>query len=355
MKRFVKGIFMLVLLTLVLVACSQSKQEQSQGNENSSTTSTETSIEKVSLEMATFTEGTSWYVYGAVMSEMLRDGIEEIERVDVLPYAGGLGNVEIISYREADLGFTFSVNNAWAVNGEAAFEGESHDDLRLLVSGLDQYYVGILMPTKFVNEHGITSIADIKEKEIPVRLQTLAIGSQGEYAMRQILEVYGMSYEDIVSYGGSVEHTTLDVTKTDFQNERVDMYLNPITKGHPAYTEIAIQNDVTFISLEDEYIEKLKEYGYEMAVLPANEFNGQDYEVKTIGFSTAIDTHAGMSEDLAYKITKVLIENEDKLKEGHQALNDFDPQRGLEGYSGTGQVKLHPGAEKYYREIGWIE
>ncbi len=303
------------------------------------------------LSFATLSEGSAWYVYGATMAEVIRSDIDEVKKVDVLPHSGGIGNVETVSTGEAELGFTFSVTNKWGNDGEVAFE-EVYDDFSVLTGALDQYYVGIIMRDEFMEEHDITSIADIKEKEIPTNLYTVNIGSQGEFAAQQVLEAYGMNYDDLKDYGGAVEHTSFDVVKSAFQDGEADMFVQVMTKGHPGFTEIAIQTPVTFMSIEDEFREKLEETGNQKVTFPAGHYEGQDEEVETVGFTTTLVANNDLSEDLAYDITKSIVENKDKLVQGHQGLEAFDPEKGLEPEY-TGGTDIHPGALKYYEEKGW--
>ncbi|MDQ0341017.1 TRAP transporter TAXI family solute receptor [Caldalkalibacillus uzonensis] len=346
---------LILLLTFVaLVACSQETVQTSNGSEaNGDETLSSTGSESISLNMATLSQGSSWYVYGATMASILQDEVDEINRVDVLPYSGGYGNVDLLDNGEADIALTFNLNNLWAYNGDNGYE-QKYENIRALVGGMDKYYVGIVMTNEFVDRYDITSIADIKEKEIPIRLLTVNRGSQGEMAARQILEVYGLDYDTIKSYGGSVEHTSFDVVQSSIQDGRGDMFIQVMTEGHPAFTEIAIQTPVTFISVEDEYLEKLREYGYVKNILPPNVYNGQDYEVQSPGLSTTLTTTTELSEDLAYAITKALAENKERLVDGHNALSYYIPEEGLHP-DNIGRIPLHPGAEKYYQEKGWLE
>lgn len=330
----IKIAFILVIMLVVLVGCGES-----------------TGGGLSNIEFATLSEGSAWYVYGATMSEVIRSNVDGIDSVDVLPYSGGVGNVEMISTGEADLGFTFSVLNKWAADGNVAFD-EVYDNLRVLVGGLDQYYVGIIMHNNFIEEHSISSIADLKDNEIPVNLMTVNVGSQGEFAARQVLEAYGLTYEDLKSYGGTVEHTSFDVVQSAFQDGQADMFIQVMTKGHPGFTEIALHSPVTFMSIEDEYAQILIDYGNDKVTFPAGIFEGQDHEVDTVGFNTTLVTTDDFPEDLAYEITKSLIENKEDLVQGHQGLADFDPEEGIQPEL-TGGIDIHPGALKYYEEQGW--
>lgn len=353
LKKLSKKLLLSFLVGIVALAVGCSKGTEQTNVDSGSSQENTSQTTPVSLNIATLTEGGAWYIYGATMAGILQSEVEEIQRVDVLPYAGGLGNVEILDKGEAELALTFSLNNRWAADGAVAYE-KKHENLRAIVGGLDQYYIGILMTDRFIDKYDIQSIADIKEKEIPVRLLTLNNGSQGEFGARQVLDAHGLDYDTINSYGGSVNHTSFDVIKSSIQDNKADMFIQVMTKGHPAFTEIAIQTPVTFMSIEDDYMSKLTNSGYVEAVLPANVFEGQDQEVKTIGLTTTIATTTELSEDLAYKITKALLENTDKLIAGHNALSDFNPEEGAEP-GNIGGIPLHPGAEKYYKEMGWID
>ncbi|WP_167578053.1 TAXI family TRAP transporter solute-binding subunit [Ammoniphilus sp. YIM 78166] len=341
-----------LILTLALTACSQ-QSEPAATKEGGGQATPDASVNPSALKIATLSQGSSWYVYGATMAEMFREHVEGIKSVDVLPYSGGLGNVKIVSQGEAELGLTFSVNNRWAADGNVAYE-EKVDNIRALVGGLDDYYVGIIMTNDFIKKHNVTSLADIKEKKLPVRLLTINVGSQGEFAARQVFEAYGLTYDDLKSFGGSVNHTSFEVVKSSIKDNKADMFIQVMTKGHPSFTEIALQSPVTFMSIEDENAEKLKKYGNLRAVLPANVYAGQTQEVQTIGFQTSLVANASLSEELAYQITKTLVEKKDQLIAGHNALSAFDPEKGIQP-DVYGGIELHPGAAKYYKEKGWLK
>lgn len=65
---------------------------------------------------------------------------------------------------------------------------------------------------------------------------------------------------------------------------------------------------------------------------------------------TTIIVSASMSDDVAYRITKTINDNADRLRKLHASLVDYDP---AQGWLHLGAA-LHPGAERYYRERGWL-
>lgn len=306
----------------------------------------------VKYKIATLTQGSPWYVYGATMAEVFRKYMPAGSVFDVLPYAGGIGNSQIIADKKAELGLSFSVTNKWAYEGTEAYD-KKYDSIRALAGGFDQYYVGIVLRKDFTDKYGIKSIQDIKKKKVPVRLMAINVGSLGEFATRQILEGSGLTYEEIKNNGGSVSHTTFDVIQQAFQDGRADMMIQVITKGHQAFTEIALTTPVKFMDIDEEVIKKLEGIGYDSAELPAGGFKGQDKPVKTVGFTTVLIGNDDFPEDQAYQITKLISENKVELETGHKALGAFRPEEAWKPEK-LG-IPLHPGAEKYYRERGWLK
>jgi TRAP transporter TAXI family solute receptor len=306
----------------------------------------------VKYRIATLTQGSPWYVYGATMAEVFRKNMPKDSVFDVLPYASGIGNAQMIAEKEAELALSFSVTNKWAYEGNQAYD-KKYDSIRALAGDFDQYYVGIVMRKDFTDKYGIESIKDLKEKKIPVRLMAINVGSLGEFATRQIFEQSGLTYEDVKKNGGSVSHTTFDVIQQAFQDGRADMMIQVITKGHQAFSEIALTTPVKFMPIDDDVIEKLEEIGYEEAELPAGGFRGQDEPVKTVGFSTVLIANDDFPEEQAYNITKLISENKASLATGHKALGSFNPEEAWK--PDRIGIPLHPGAEKYYKEKGWLK
>lgn len=55
-----------------------------------------------------------------------------------------------------------------------------------------------------------------------------------------------------------------------------------------------------------------------------------------------------LDEDLVYKMTKALFENAEEIAKAHPKGAELDPEYAVSGIS----IPIHPGAEKYYKEIG---
>ena len=300
------------------------------------------------LAFSTLGQGTAWYVYGATMAELLRKAMPAGSNIDVKPFSGGVGNAKLVAKNETPLGLSFTVTNRWASEGKEGYDTKL-DNLRGLVGGLDDYYL-IAIGAKKLDAN---SLRDIKDRKLPVKLYTLPVGSLGELGAKQLLKAYGISYDDIKSWGGSHTHQGYKIIVDAFKDGRADLLIAVITPKHPSITEIATFSDLKFLNLEAERVKTLAELGYQPATMAADTFKGQSQPVNTVGFPTVLITNTALPEPTAYTITKTLIENKDALVRGHAGLAAFDPQTAWKPEN-VG-VPLHPGAERAFREKGWMK
>ncbi|MBI4608723.1 MAG: TAXI family TRAP transporter solute-binding subunit [Candidatus Rokubacteria bacterium] len=301
----------------------------------------------VTLAFGTLSQGTAWYVYGATMAELLRKMLPPGSHVDVKPFSGGVGNAKLVAKNETPIAFSFTVTNRWAYEGKEAYDARL-ENLRGLVGGLDTYYLLAIAQKKL----GIKSLKEVKEKKPPVRLYTLPVGSLGEFAARQLLREYGLSYDDLKGSGGSATHVGYKVIIDAMRDGRGDLLIAVVTPKHPSITEIATFADVKFLPLEPERVKGLAALGYQPARMPANEFKNQPEPIETVGFPTVLITNTALPDSTAYTITKTICENKDALVRGHAGLAVFEPS--VAWKPELVGIPLHPGAERYYREKGWL-
>jgi len=302
----------------------------------------------VSIAFATLDTGSAWYVYGATMAELLRRSLPQGSNIDVKPRAGGVGNPRLVAKNETPLGFGFTVTNRWAYEGKEAYT-EKLENLRGLVGGLDTYYL-VAVATKKL---GISSVREIKDKKLPVKVYTQPIGALGEFAGRQLLRAAGMSYADIKSWGGSTNHVGYNIIIDAFKDGRADILFAVVTPKHPSVSEIVTAVDVEFLGLDAETARALLLLGYTAATMPADTFKSQTKPVSTVGFPTVLITNKELPEAVAYTVTKTVLDNKEALVRGHAGLAEFDPKTAWQ--PDKVGIPLHPGAEKAYREKGWMK
>lgn len=302
----------------------------------------------VNLAFATLDTGSAWYVYGATMAELLRKTLPPGSNIDVKPRAGGVGNPRLVAKNETPLGLSFTVTNRWAFEGKEAYT-EKLDNIRALVGGLDTYYL-VAMATKKL---GIASVREIRDKKLPVRVYTQPVGALGEFAGRQLLRAAGLGYNEIKALGGSTQHVGYNVIIDAFKDGRADILFAVVTPKHPSVSEIVSSVDVEFIGLDADTAKALLPLGYVAATMPAETFKGQAKPVSTVGFPTVLITNRDLPEPIAYAVTKTVVESKDALVRGHAGLAEFEPRTAWQ--PDKVGIPLHPGAERAYREKGWMK
>lgn len=312
---------------------------------------TQAQDQPVNLTIGSFRQGSSWYVYAVNLAELLAKNLPEGSTVDSPPIAGGTGNPPLVSSGKADMAFGMAVVGSWAEEGKHAFEAPI-GNLRALVGGWDQYY--LIPMARSEASGGLESLFQTERKTAHVTL--LARGSIGSFGGEQLLEIINAGEADLTKAGGSYEFGSFDMVKSRFASGTGDVFVQVGTEGHPGITEIAQATPSTFLQPSQETLDEMTRlYGWEQAILPAGTFPGQDKDVKLPGTTTTLFASAEMDEQLAYTVVKTICENIGTLQNAHQALASFDCEASKVWTQEVNGLPLHPGAERYYRERGWLQ
>ena len=169
-----------------------------------------------------------------------------------------------------------------------------------------------------------------------------------------IFEYYGMTFDDIIAWGGKVEYADWGTSVENIKDGRTDFICHNITQGHAAVTELASTVDMTFIQFPQDMIDTfVDEKGFSPETLPANCFKGQDTDIRTFGVTSTLFCSTELPDDVAYGIARALCENVEDIRAGHTALQRFTAESACDP-GGMG-IPLHPGAEQYYKEAGLLE
>ena len=302
----------------------------------------------VQLKLASFKIGSGWFVMGGVMADIFKKSLPPGSTVDALPKSGGIGNPKLLGLKKADLGFAFPITANWAWNGVYRYDKKIRN-IRAIAGGLDSYWVlGAVKADK-----GINSWADMKSGKKDLRICTQSKGSLSEFAARQVLEAYGISYQDLQGWGGDILMKGFKEMVPALKEGAIDGFLMMATPFHPTWTEAAISRPLKFLPMEDAVLGQLKrKYGYTSSVVPAGMFKGLEKNVVTIGFPTCLLVREDISSEVVYTLVKAIVENKEKIQSAYKSFKAFDPKTAWKPEK-LGGVPLHPGAEKYYKERGW--
>jgi uncharacterized protein len=281
------------------------------------------------------------------MAELLKPVLPPGSSIDVLPHAAGIGNPTNVSTGQAEIGLGFAAATNWAYQGIVAYERKL-DNLRALAGGFDEYYLGVAARQGL----GISSLEEIRDKRLPVRLYTVPRGGVGEFANRQVLEALDLSYDAIQRQGGQVQNVAFGIITGAFRDGRADLLMHTVNPGHPSMTEIATTSDVVFLPLPESVVQEMTKLGWQPTQMPANTFPKQDRALPTVGDTTILMASTDLPDDVAYVITKTIVEGKETLASANAALQAFRPEEAWK-QENVG-IQLHSGAERYYRDRGWL-
>ena len=303
------------------------------------------------LSFATQETGTAGYSYATALQAV----INMVDGVNVTLTTDSDGNVSspwLIQDEATDLTMSNSAPAKWASEGgiESA-NVAACPDVRCIVGGLGNDFVNVMFTQKFVNETGITTVEELVEKKYPVKLVIKKNGTLGELAAEKVFGVLGVTFADIESWGGKVEKTGGSQIKDGLCDDQYDMTVDHIGATQANTTELTTVHDMYDVQLGEETLKKLCAEGFDYVTVPAGNWRLQDKDILTVGSQQCLLVSANMDEEVAYAITKALCEGKDELVNRVPALAAFDPT--VSGSKALTGCELHPGAAKYYEEMGY--
>ena len=349
MKKLLATVLALTMAASLMTACGSSESSsQASATSGGAASGGAVSGEPVALDLVTSSSGTSWYSYGATLSEVLTKGLPSGSMVNAAAEGGATSNPIQVAQGAYQLGIGYNMSCKWAYNGEGLYT-EAYDNLRGIAGYLDTFYYVAVVRT----DAGWTDLAEVAEKHLPINISCLPAGNMGNVVTGMILEYYGMTFDDIISWGGTVEYADWTTSVENIKDGRTDFICHNITQGHAAMTELASTTDMTFIQFPQEMIDTfVNEKGFSPETLPAGSFNGQDEDLSTFGVTSNLFCTSDLSDEVAYDLAKAMCENAADVNAGHTALQRFSPETAADE-AGLG-IPLHPGAEQYYKEAGLL-
>ncbi len=315
-----------VMFTLAAVAAC--------GGGNSATSGTE-SGGRTFLSFGTAPPGGAFFVVGGALTEVLNAQGAGQWSVTAEATSGSQENIRRLTTGELDFALSNAAITYFAVRG---------------TEGWDRAYpvrsVMTLAPNValFITraDSGVRQIADLKGRRIVIG----PAGAGFEYFVQPLLGAHGVTYADF---------TPLNAT----QSASVDMLADNSAAAAfiggaiptASITQAAASMNVHFIPFDPQAVDRLvTEYVFfDRATIPANTYRGQteDFAGLDVG-SMHLITSAAQDEELVYRVTKALYEGQEQVVQRHAAGAAINP---INVVRDTG-TELHPGAIRYYREIG---
>jgi len=292
--------------------------------------------------------GAPIYAVGGLLATLMD---EKMPGVNASVTTGqGFTALEQVHKGEAQIGMCGMDVIANAYTGREPFK-EPRKDMRILGKLAGLYYHFIILADK-----NISSLEEIKDKRPPLRLTTSPKGSLSEFSTRKVLEAYGITYQDLAKWGGKLSHVSWADSANlmrDGHADAVSLYgVVPI----PVFSELEMSRPIKILTPNLEMLKKLVASlgGHSIVPIRAGVYKAAEKPIPTLGTFQTLIVRADMPEEDAYMISKLAFDPEN-LKKFKGLIRDYadalTPEQAAEGLT----APLHPGAERYYRERGWLK
>jgi len=286
------------------------------------------------------TGGTSgvYYPLGVALANVIGKAMPSL-KTSVQATKASVENLNLLQAGRGEIAFTLgdSLSDAWKGSEEAGFK----TPLKKLrgIAAIYPNYIQIVARA----DSGIKTLADLKGKNVSVG----APKSGTELNARTIFTAAGLTYKDF----GKVEYLPFGESVELMKNRQLDATLQSAGLGASSLRDLATSVDIVVVPIPAEVIRKTHDPAYLPATIPANTYRGQTGEVHTAAVQNFLVTREEVSIDIVYGMTKALWTNLDQLVAAHSAAKAIDLKHALDGMP----LPLHPGAEKYYKEVGIIK
>lgn len=289
--------------------------------------------QKKFINIATGGTAGVYYPLGGAIAEILNKNVPGMNAT-AQSTGASVANINMLKDGKVELALVQNDTAYYAFNGTEMFKDKKVANLK----GISTLYNETIQIVVLENSP-IKTINDLKGKKVAVG----SIGSGTEANARQILEVYGITYNDL-----KPQYLSFGEAANGLKDGNVDVAF--VTAGAPtaAIQDIAFQNKVRLIPFEADKADALiKKYPfYAKQTVKANTYPGQTVDIMTVAVKAMLVVPENLDADTVYKMTKAIYTNTDRLKAAHKLGEGITKESALEGMP----IPVHPGADKFFKE-----
>lgn len=291
--------------------------------------------------------GSGWYPMSVLFSDIWMDDIPDMNITIV--EGGAISNIrEVNAGVNSQSGLAFASDIADAIAGRGVFEGDKQDNIMAL---------GALYPVWW--NFAVLDRSPIQSFEDFVQSGGYAVpgnpGDASELATQRVLEAMGYGYEGLEELGGRIAYGGYGDAANQLRDGIVDLVAQGGAPGSTSLVEVDATNPVRLLPIPQDILQKIDEEGFGYTVnmpIPAGTYRNQTEAVPALVTMTVAIVNKDMDEELVYQMTKSLWENLDRIQREQPARGEWlDPAIGYSEIIDP-ENNLHPGALRYYREIG---
>jgi len=287
-------------------------------------------------ELVMLTGGTSgvYYPLGNVIKRLVERDMPGA-KVSVMSTQATVENLNLLQQGKGTFALAQGdiLSEAWKGNPEAGFPS-SRTKIRLIGAAYPNFIHIIAR-----SDARIGSVADLRGK----RLSVGAARSGNEINSRALLGAADISYADLVQ----VEYLEYGQSVDLMLKGQLDAAIISAGVGVAAVQRAMSQGPIVLVPIDPAIIAKTKGLFYPLNI-PAASYPGQKQDVQSAALNNYFVTAEDVPEATVYRVTKAIYANLEELKKAHTATAGMT----LQGTLAVRPIQVHPGALRYFREVG---
>ncbi|MEZ8084519.1 TAXI family TRAP transporter solute-binding subunit [Vibrio sp. 10N.222.54.B12] len=295
--------------------------------------------------LATASTGGTYYPVGVALATLSKVKLAPKQHFSLaaISSAGSGENVKLLNENEAQFAILQGLYGAWAWQGLGPYEKSGRQTQLRSVSMLWQNVEHFIVRSDLAKTGTVSDLENLNGKKFSIGKKNSGTENSG----RQIMQGLSVDPEQFklafMGYGGSA--SALQNGTIDGMNTPAGVPVGAVTQAFAALGE-----DIQILSFTDAQIKQANgDYNiWTKYEIPANTYPGVDKPITTIAQPNFLAVREDISEEDVYQLTKAIYENLPFLQGIHKATKAMALEKGIAGLP----VPLHPGAARYYREMG---
>jgi len=293
------------------------------------------------LKIGVSSAGGDWFRAGAKFSTLIPAALPEIASSTVI--GGGVVNVTRVGKGEAQMAFALTPYPEQGYKGESKHYPTAFKNVRLIASNLGRTVVVAIVVLK---DSPIKSINDLKGKRIVPGDRGWGTTELAEALMAGV----GLAPDKFKADGGTLSYTSITDRSKALQDKNVDAIFIPAQVNFPDLMAVQQAAGIRLIGFPDDLVDRTLATmpGLVKSKVPKGLYGLPEQDLASPGFLQQLIVDAGLSDELVYRITKLWWE---KIKDIHEIAPGLD-QANVKMAMEHATIPFHPGALRYYKEIG---
>jgi len=289
-------------------------------------------------EIVILTGGSSgvYYPLGLALQKIFERDLPK-SKVSVISTQASVENLNLLQQGKGHLAFAQGdiLTEAWKGNPVAGFPS-SRTKIRLIGAAYPNYIHIIAR-----SDANIQSVQDLRGKRVSVG----AARSGNEVNARALLNAADMSYVDLLQ----VEYLAYGESVDLMAKQQLDAAIISAGLGVAAVNQAVSQLPIAFVPIKRDLIEKTNNMFF-AGNIPPNSYKTQTSAIPTAALNNFFVTTSDVSEETVYRITRAIFGNVDELRGVHPAAKVISRENAL----AVRPIEIHPGAARYFREVGLL-